>query len=72
MATVSTPSRPIIDDLDLDQYIGQDPDQSPDAMLSELDKIYNPDKAPNGGMICYSSDLITITRLFQLLSNHFI
>jgi hypothetical protein len=53
MAAISAPSGPIIDPLDLDRYMGQDPDQSPETMLSDLDQIYDPDAAPRGGMICY-------------------
>jgi hypothetical protein len=33
MAAISAPSGPIIDPLDLDRYMGQDPDQSPEVML---------------------------------------
>jgi hypothetical protein len=46
----SAPAGPIIDLLDLDRYVGQDPDQLPEAMLSDLDQIYDPDVAPYGGM----------------------
>jgi hypothetical protein len=41
MAAISAPSGPIIDPLDLDRYMGQDPDQSPETMLSDLDQIYD-------------------------------
>lgn len=51
MATISAPSSPVIDYLDLDRYIGQDPDQSPDIVLPDLDQIYDPDVAPPGGMV---------------------